>query len=63
MSKAKIMIVEDEWMIADDIQTCLTNMDYDVSSIETRGEDAVKKTGEDKPDLVLMDILLKGKMD
>src|SRR4030067_1502632 len=63
MSKKRIMIVEDEWIIAEDIQKCLNKLGYAVSAIESFGEKAVQKAEEDKPDLILMDIVLKGEMD
>lgn len=63
MTKKRIMVVEDEWVIADDIQKSLHNLGYEVSSVVPSGEDAVRKAGEDMPDLVLMDIVLQGKMD
>ncbi len=62
MSKARIMIVEDEWVIADDIRMRLLESDYEVSSMAVSGEEAVRKAREDMPDLILMDINLEGKM-
>ena len=62
MPKARIMIVEDEWLIAEDIQTCVLKMGYDVSSTESSGPDAIEKAEKDRPDLILMDIVLKGEM-
>tara|TARA_B100000315_G_scaffold149794_1_gene138496 strand:+ start:3198 stop:3881 length:684 start_codon:yes stop_codon:yes gene_type:complete len=62
-SKIKIMIVEDERIAAETVKRILKELEYSISSIEISGEDAVKKAEEDKPDLVLMDIELKGKMD
>ncbi len=63
MEKAHILVVEDEVIIASDIQLRLQTQGYVVAPIVTTGEDAVKKAGEDRPDLVLMDIFLPGKMD
>ncbi len=57
------MVVEDEWVIADDIRKSLKDLGYTVSSEVATGEDAIQKAEEDKPDLILMDIELKGKMD
>lgn len=62
-SKIKIMIVEDESIIARSEQESLEELGYSVSAKVVSGEEAVKKAKEDKPDLVLMDIGLKGKMD
>ena len=55
--------MEDEWVIAEDIQQSLEKLGYAVTSIEASGEKAVQKAEEDKPDLILMDIVLKGKID
>ncbi|OHB47288.1 MAG: two-component system response regulator [Planctomycetes bacterium GWF2_40_8] len=63
MSKAKIMIVEDEWITAEDIKMRLQALGYTVSSPASTGKEAIQKAKEDKPDLVLMDIVLKGEMD
>ncbi|KPK02638.1 MAG: hypothetical protein AMK71_01575 [Nitrospira bacterium SG8_35_4] len=63
MSKANIMIVEDEWIIADDLRKCLEGMDYRVSSVAASGEEALSIIEMDRPDLVLMDIILGEKMN
>ncbi len=63
MAKSKIMIVEDEWITADDIKTSLQSLGYTVTSMVSSGKEAIQKAEEDRPDLVLMDIVLKGKMD
>lgn len=63
MSKAKIMIVEDEVIVAEDIRDMVEDLDYDVTAIARSGEAALKKAEETKPDLILMDIVLKGEMD
>jgi len=63
MSEARIMIVEDERIVAEDIKEGLENMGYAVTSVAKSGEMAIKMVEKDRPDLVLMDIVLKGKMD
>ena len=63
MAKAKILIVEDERIIAKYIQNTLRALGYDISAIVSSGEEAIKMAGEVQPDLVLMDIVLKGDMD
>lgn len=63
MTKAKIMIVEDEWIAAEDTQYKLQDLGYIVSSIASTGNEAIEKAKEDKPDLVLTDIVLEGEMD
>ncbi|MBI4682147.1 MAG: response regulator [Nitrospirae bacterium] len=63
MGKTKILVVEDEAIIARDLQWRLESMGYDVPFISASGEDAVMKAREMKPDLVLMDIMLLGEID
>ena len=59
----KILIIEDEPVIASDIQNKLEGLGYSVSAVISSGEKAVEKAGELMPDLVLMDIALDGSMD
>ncbi len=59
----KIVIVEDEIIIAEGIQRKLKTMGYDVSAIVSSGEEAIKQIKENIPDLILMDIVIHGKMD
>jgi len=63
MNKAKILVVEDEAIIAKDLQARLQQMGYDVPFIAATGEDAIDKALKISPDLVLMDIMLPGSMD
>lgn len=64
MNKAQqILIVEDEIIIAEDIQTKLIRMGYSVPAVVSSGEEAIVKVKENNPDLILMDIVLFGKMD
>ncbi len=58
-----IMIVEDERIIAEDIKKTLLDMNYNVSSIANSGVDALKNIEQQKPDLILMDIIIKGEID
>ncbi len=62
MEKLKILIVEDEAIIAKDLEWHLQEMGYN-PSIATTGEDAFNKAKEFNPDLVLMDIILPGQID
>ena len=57
------MVVEDESITAMSIKHSLEDTGYAVTSSVSTGEDALKKAEEDRPDLVLMDIVLGGKMD
>ncbi|MCA1808188.1 MAG: response regulator [Kiritimatiellia bacterium] len=63
MSKARILIVEDESIVAKDIEASLLAMGYTVAGMVATGEDAVARALELQPDLVLMDVMLKGDMD
>ncbi len=63
MAKPKIIIVEDEHIIAMEIQDRLKKLGYDVPALIPSGEEAVEKIKDIKPDLVIMDIMLEGKMD
>jgi len=56
----RILVVEDETHVAAFIKTSLNNIGYEVISVESQGEEAVRRTGETLPDLVLMDIVLNG---
>lgn len=62
MSKKKILVVEDEAIVAKDISVCLKKIGYEVLGTLSKGEKVVPKINEDKPDLVLMDIMLAGTM-
>jgi DNA-binding LytR/AlgR family response regulator len=59
----KILIVEDQMLIAANIANQLEGIGYEVVGIIPRGEEAVKFVQNEKPDLVLMDINLKGELD
>jgi CheY-like chemotaxis protein len=63
MAKVNIMIVEDDAITAMDIENQLKNLGYGVSAKVAYGEKAIQKAKENTPDLVLMDIVLKGEMD
>ena len=63
MDAASILIVEDEPVVAKDIQLSLQRLGYRVPATATSGEEAIRKAGDTHPDLILMDIVLKGNMD
>jgi DNA-binding LytR/AlgR family response regulator len=62
MDRLNIFIVEDESIVAKDIQHSLTKLGYNVVGIANNGNDAIEKIMELTPDLVLMDIMIKGPM-
>ena len=63
MATAKILVVEDEGIVALDIKHRLEGLGYAVPAIAFAGEEAINTAAEIHPDLVLMDIQLKGQMD
>jgi PAS domain S-box-containing protein len=63
MVTTNIMVVEDERVVARDIKNCLEDLGFTVNSMASSGEEAVTNAGEDKPDLILMDIKLHGDLD
>ena len=60
---ARILIVEDEVIVADDLADLLGNLGYACCGFAASGEDAVRKAARLEPDLILMDIHLNGGMD
>ena len=62
MKKKKILLVEDEFVVASDIEECLETSGYIVSGIISDGETAITKIEKNRPDLVMMDIKLNGKL-
>jgi len=62
-SPTRILIVEDEMIIAARISTHLESMGYEVSGIMPRGEEAIQFCQQAPPDILLLDIRLKGKLD
>jgi len=61
MTPTRILIVEDDMIIAANISLQLSKLGYEVTGIETKAAEAVHHALEFKPDLILMDIQLKGK--
>jgi CheY-like chemotaxis protein len=63
MDKTKILIVEDQTIVALNIKNRLRNLGYTVPSAVVSGEEAIREAELTNADLVLMDIMLKGDMD
>jgi DNA-binding NarL/FixJ family response regulator len=61
--KANIMVVEDEGVVSIDIRNMLKNAGYGIAAVAFQGDEAIKKAEQSSPDLVLMDIGLKGDID
>ena len=62
-NKIKILIVEDEIMFAQWLKVALEDEGYKVYDFITTGEEAIAFVQENKPDVILMDILLVGKIN
>jgi len=63
MEKAQILIAEDDGIIAMDLENRMKQLGYGVTGIVGYGEQAIEKVKENTPDVVLMDIILKGEID
>jgi len=59
----KILIVEDEMIIGAKISMYITNMGYEVIGLLAKGEEALVHIRSNRPDIILLDIRLKGEMD
>jgi CheY-like chemotaxis protein len=59
----KIMVVEDEAIVAMDIKTRLERFGYTVKAVVSSGDKVLAKAEEVRPDLIVMDIMLEGAMD
>ena len=63
MAVARILVVEDDNIVAMELRDRLEGFGYAIAGSASYGEEAVGKAGETRPDLVLMDIRLRGEMD
>lgn len=63
MASARVLIVEDELVVASDLASSLEDFGYVVAGVAKSGEEALRKAQETLPDIVLMDIVLQGEMD
>jgi CheY-like chemotaxis protein len=63
MANTKILVVEDERIVATDIKKTLKTLGYPAPATASSGKEAIKKATEYHPDLVLIDIQLKGEMN
>ena len=63
MSQKKILIVEDESIIAEDISDSLISLGYRITGMVYSGEEAIEAAARCRPDLVLMDVNLQGEID
>ena len=63
MPNIRILVVEDESLVAKDIQNMLRSLGYEVIDVVSTGEEAIQLAEATAPDLVLLDIVLKGEVD
>jgi CheY-like chemotaxis protein len=63
MAPARILVVEDEGIVSIDLRNILNRLGYQVAGTAFTGEEAILKARECSPDLILMDIGLKGQID
>jgi len=63
MEKIRILIVEDESLVARDIENMITSLGYEACGIANTGDEAAEKAARSRPDLVLMDVIIKGNLD
>jgi len=61
--KAKILVAENERIIAVDIKNSLQRLGFKVTALVSSGEEVLKKVNEERPDLILMDITLDGSLN
>ena len=60
MGKISVLVVEDESIVSKDIQYSLKKLGYNVVGVAATGQKAIDLCGEKMPDIILMDIMLKG---
>ena len=63
MNNARVLVVEDEAIVAMDIANILRNLGHEVTDTVSSGEQAIASARANRPDMILMDIGLKGNMD
>ncbi len=63
MKKLQILVVEDESLVAKDIVNMVRGLGYSVPAVVSTGEEAIVIAEKTRPDIILMDIVLKGRID
>jgi PAS domain S-box-containing protein/putative nucleotidyltransferase with HDIG domain len=63
MENIRILIVEDESLVARDIENMVKSLGYKVCGIATTGDEAIENAARLRPDLILMDVIIKGTLD
>jgi CheY-like chemotaxis protein len=59
----RVLVVEDEYIIAMDIRSILEKLGFEVPAVAVTGEESIDRASQLDPDLILMDVKLKGSMD
>jgi DNA-binding NarL/FixJ family response regulator len=63
LEQINVFLVEDQTLLAIDLKNRLENLNYKIVGTADNGVDAVTMIGETKPDIILMDIVLKGNLN
>ena len=58
-----VLLVEDESIVARDLQQCLRDLGYDAFGVAASAEEAMAQASERRPDIALVDIRIKGRLD
>jgi len=61
--RRRVLLVEDEMIVLEDLRRRLAGMGYEVAATARSGREAVEKASAHRPDVVVMDISLRGEMD
>lgn len=61
--QVRVLVVEDEWLVSMEIETILENAGFQVVGVAVSADEAVRMAETERPDLVMMDIRLKGRGD
>lgn len=62
-ARPRVLVVEDELIVAADLERDLAGLGYEVTGVADRGRDAIRMADSTRPELVLMDIMLPGEID
>jgi PAS domain S-box-containing protein/putative nucleotidyltransferase with HDIG domain len=63
LAKARVLVVEDEALVARDLVSLVKSLGYEVTDLVQNGEAVVQSVEKNLPDLAIMDIVLKGQVD
>lgn len=61
--QVRVLIVEDEWLVSVEIETTLESAGYTVAGIAVSADEALRRAESDRPDVIVMDIRLRGRRD